>query len=111
MSSIQRFTVDGSNNNYSSQSIIIAIASDDSNDTRLQQHQPPVQPPQGIRIEQFVRRVIDFSSQYGSDSSISFTAHNITGKPSKFPGYGDFPETFAMVSPHSRHNGTLSACS
>lgn len=49
------------------------------------------------RIEQLVQGVLDFSSQYGSDSSISFTAHNITGAPSKFPEYGDFPETFAMV--------------
>lgn len=29
---------------------------------------------------------------------ISYTACNITGRPSKFPNYGDFPETFAMVS-------------
>lgn len=50
------------------------------------------------RIEQLVQGVLDFSSQYGSDSSISFTAHNITGAPSKFPEYGDFPETFAMVN-------------
>lgn len=60
-----------------------------------------------VRIEQFVRRVVDFSSQYGSDASISFTAQNITGRPTKFPSYGDFPETFAMVSrkqPKNYHN-------
>lgn len=49
-------------------------------------------------ISQFASRVLEFSSQYGSDNSISYTACNITGRPSKFPNYGDFPETFAMVS-------------
>lgn len=51
-----------------------------------------------VTITQFAQRVLDFSSQYGSDYSISYTACNITGRPSKFPNYGDFPETFAMVS-------------
>lgn len=50
-----------------------------------------------VLITQFAQRVLEFSSQYGSDSSISYTACNITGRPSKFPNYGDFPETFAMV--------------
>jgi len=47
-------------------------------------------------VEQFVAEVLDFSSQYGSDSSISYTAHNIVGRPSKFPSYGDFSQTFVM---------------
>lgn len=51
-----------------------------------------------VQIEQFAQRVLEFSSQYGSDYSISYTACNITGRPSKYPNYGDFPETFAMVS-------------
>lgn len=50
-----------------------------------------------VHIQQFAQRVLEFSSQYGSDYSISYTACNITGRPSKFPNYGDFPETFAMV--------------
>jgi hypothetical protein len=50
-----------------------------------------------VFIEQFVQSVIGFSSQYGSDVSISYTAYNITGKPSKFPDYGDFPQAFVMV--------------
>lgn len=49
-----------------------------------------------VFIEQFVQSVIGFSSQYGSDVSISYTAYNITGKPSKFPDYGDFPQAFVM---------------
>lgn len=48
-------------------------------------------------IEQFVSEVLDFSSQYGKDTSISYTAYNLTGKPSKFPDYGDFPQVFVMV--------------
>lgn len=49
------------------------------------------------RIEQYAHSVLDFSSQYGIDLSISYTAPNITGRPSKYPEYGDFPQTFAMV--------------
>lgn len=49
-------------------------------------------------IHQFVKEVCDFSSQYGSNSSISYTAYNIAGNPSKFPDYGDFPQAFVMVS-------------
>lgn len=49
-----------------------------------------------VKVNQYAQAVIDFSSQYGSDYSISYTALNITGRPSKFPDYGDFPETFAM---------------
>lgn len=52
---------------------------------------------ENIIIKQFVSDVIDFSSQYGNDSSISYSAINITKKPSKFPYYGDFAETYQMV--------------
>ncbi|XP_054727426.1 F-box/LRR-repeat protein 4 isoform X2 [Anastrepha obliqua] len=50
----------------------------------------------GYRLDQYAQDVADFSSQYGSDYSISYTAPNITGKPRKYPEYGDFPETYAM---------------
>ncbi|XP_033326339.2 F box and leucine-rich-repeat gene 4 [Megalopta genalis] len=46
--------------------------------------------------EQYVKDVRDFSSQYGSNISISYTAYNIAGFPSKFPDYGDFPQAFVM---------------
>lgn len=49
-------------------------------------------------VFQFSSKVTDFSSQYGSDISISYTASNLTGKPSKFPSYGDFPQSYVMVS-------------
>lgn len=48
-------------------------------------------------IEQFVDNVYSFSSQYGNNISISYTAPNIIGPPSKFPEYGDFPQAFAMA--------------
>lgn len=48
-------------------------------------------------IEQYVQDALDFSSQYGSDISISYTAYNISGRPSKYPDYGDFPQAFVMV--------------
>ena len=50
-----------------------------------------------VFVEQFVQSVRGFSSQYGRSLSISYTADNIVGKPSKFPDYGDFPQTFVMV--------------
>lgn len=50
-----------------------------------------------IIFEQFVHGVEDFSSQYGSEISISYTAFNIRGPPSNFPDYGDYPQAFVMV--------------
>lgn len=43
-----------------------------------------------IVVEQYAEQVLDFSTQYGSDSSISYTANNILGLPSKFPSYGKY---------------------
>lgn len=48
-------------------------------------------------IEQFVQNVEDFSSQYGSEISVSYTAFNLRGPPSNFPDYGDYPQAFVMV--------------
>lgn len=53
-------------------------------------------------VFQFSSDVVDFSSQYGSDISISYTASNLTGRPSKFPNYGDFPQSYVMVSARRR---------
>ncbi|KAH8266558.1 hypothetical protein KR018_001417, partial [Drosophila ironensis] len=50
----------------------------------------------GFYMEQYVLGVLDFSSQYGIDYSISYTAANVIGRPTKFPAYGDYPETFTM---------------
>lgn len=58
-----------------------------------------------VFTEQFVKQVHHFSSQYGSDISISYTAYNIAGNPSKFPDYGDFPQAFVMVREYGTGNG------
>ncbi|KAL5244612.1 hypothetical protein ACI65C_012022 [Semiaphis heraclei] len=55
-------------------------------------------PPMKNFLFQFSSEVVDFSSQYGSDISISYTASNVTGRPSKFPSYGDFPQSYVMRS-------------
>ena len=71
-------------------------------------------------LEQYASQVLDFSTQYGSDRSFSYTAANclgacsclttnkfstqfcfdnsalISGAPVKFPNYGDFPQTYVM---------------
>lgn len=54
-------------------------------------------PDGNASLKQYVTDVRSFSSQYGSEISISYTAYNICGKPSKYPAYGDFPQTFVMV--------------
>jgi len=49
-------------------------------------------------IQQHAEDVVDFSSQYGSVDSISYTAHNLTGASRVFPAYGDHAEAFSMVN-------------
>ncbi|CAL4075693.1 unnamed protein product, partial [Meganyctiphanes norvegica] len=49
-------------------------------------------------LDQYVKEVDDFSSQYGSDGSISYVAFNLVGKPSLYPDYGDFSASFCMRS-------------
>lgn len=55
-------------------------------------------------LEQFVQSVDDFSSQYGSEISVSYTAFNLRGPPSNFPDYGDYPQAFVMVRDLSELN-------
>ena len=47
-------------------------------------------------LEQYASQVLDFSTQYGSDRSFSYTAANCLGAYVKFPSYGDFPQTYVM---------------
>ncbi|KAK7083009.1 F-box and leucine-rich repeat protein 4 [Halocaridina rubra] len=49
-------------------------------------------------LDQFVKEVENFSSQYGSDGSISYVANNIIGKPNLYPEYGDFSSAYCMQS-------------
>ena len=55
----------------------------------------PLAPGQ-IRLEG--AQVTDFSSQYGSESSISYVAVNLAGQLSVFPKYGDYTQVCVLVS-------------
>lgn len=70
--------------------------SNDCKNNFFDSHEPA--PDANAPFEQYASDVRSFSSQYGSEISISYTAYNICGKPSKYPAYGDFPQTFVMVS-------------
>nr|XP_016925543.1 F-box/LRR-repeat protein 4 [Drosophila suzukii] len=71
---------------------------DDPVEFRIKSKEPVQsdQSDQGYYVEQYVLGVLDYSSQYGIDYSISYTAANLIGRPAKYPEYGDYPETFPM---------------
>jgi len=48
-------------------------------------------------VRLYVQEVVDFSSQYGSETSISYTVSNIAGRSSIYPSYGDFTQTAVLV--------------
>lgn len=47
---------------------------------------------------QEVEEVLDFSSQYGNENSISYTISNVVGEPTNYPAYGDFTRSLVFVS-------------
>lgn len=47
-------------------------------------------------VVQYAETVVDFSSQYGSDCSMSYSALNLAGRPNIYPGYGDFTLAFEL---------------
>lgn len=42
--------------------------------------------------------VTDFSSQYGGESRLSYSASNLAGKANIYPNYGDFTQACVFVS-------------
>ena len=50
------------------------------------------------RIEQFASAVINFSSQYGTLGTSSYTASNLASDLRVYPKYGDYTEAFVLVS-------------
>ena len=48
-------------------------------------------------LKQWGKKVIDFSSQYGSSTSISYTASNLAEEASIYPNYGDFTQACVLV--------------
>lgn len=49
-------------------------------------------------IEQFAETVVDVTSKFNNAFSVSYAPENITGKPAIYPCYGDYPETYMLVS-------------
>lgn len=49
-------------------------------------------------VEQYAESVVSCSSRYNNKESISYGPNNIIGKPIYYPNYGDFPETYTLVS-------------
>lgn len=51
-----------------------------------------------MSIEQFASKVVNFSSQYGTAGTSSYTASNLAHGLNIFPKYGDFTDAFVLVS-------------
>ena len=51
----------------------------------------------GEKLEQWCKGVLDFSSQYGSETNISYTISNIVGPSQLYPSYGDFTQAAVLV--------------
>ena len=49
------------------------------------------------KLSQFVGEVVNFSSQYGTQGSNSYTASNLAGDLRVYDRYGDFVEAFVLV--------------
>ena len=46
---------------------------------------------------QFGADIREYSSQYGSVEGVSYTAKNLVGTVTRYPAYGDYPETYVPV--------------
>ncbi|KAM9233772.1 F-box/LRR-repeat protein 4 isoform 2-T2 [Dugong dugon] len=49
--------------------------------------------PLNAEVIQYAKEVVDFSSHYGSENSMSYTMWNLAGVPNVFPSSGDFTQT------------------
>ncbi|XP_051054534.1 F-box/LRR-repeat protein 4 isoform X2 [Phodopus roborovskii] len=49
--------------------------------------------PHSAEVVQYAKEVVDFSSHYGSENSMSYTMWNLAGIPNVFPSSGDFTQT------------------
>ncbi|XP_058504141.1 F-box/LRR-repeat protein 4 [Solea solea] len=48
--------------------------------------------PVSVELEQYAKEVLDFSSHYGSENSMSYTMWNLAGVPNVYPSSGDFTQ-------------------
>ncbi|KAM9315759.1 F-box/LRR-repeat protein 4 [Gastrophryne carolinensis] len=49
--------------------------------------------PTCVEAVQYAKEVLDFSSHYGSENSMSYTMWNLAGPPNVYPSSGDFTQT------------------
>ncbi|KAM5256634.1 F-box/LRR-repeat protein 4 isoform 2-T2 [Ctenodactylus gundi] len=49
--------------------------------------------PLNAEVVQYAKEVVDFSSHYGGENSMSYTMWNLAGIPNVFPSSGDFTQT------------------
>lgn len=49
--------------------------------------------PMCVEAVQYAKEVLDFSSHYGSENSMSYTMWNLAGPPNVYPSSGDFTQT------------------
>lgn len=49
--------------------------------------------PINVQLVQYAKEVLDFSSHYGSENSMSYTMWNLAGTPNVYPSSGDFTQT------------------
>ncbi|XP_053566537.1 F-box/LRR-repeat protein 4 [Bombina bombina] len=49
--------------------------------------------PMSTEAVQYAKEVLDFSSHYGSENSMSYTMWNLAGSPNVYPSSGDFTQT------------------
>ncbi|KAG8582286.1 hypothetical protein GDO81_007993 [Engystomops pustulosus] len=49
--------------------------------------------PMSVEAVQYAKEVLDFSSHYGSENSMSYTMWNLAGPPNVYPSSGDFTQT------------------
>ena len=73
---------------------------------RLQQ---AVSKPRDGEVTQFAEKVVNFSSQYGTEGSNSYVAANLAGNPRVYHKYGDFVEAFVLVCCRIHHSFTQDA--
>lgn len=48
--------------------------------------------------EFYVESVLDYTSRYNNSRSIGYAPENLVGKELRYPSYGDFPDTYILVS-------------
>lgn len=49
-------------------------------------------------FECFAESVLDYTARYNHNMTISYGPENLTGKPVKYPDYGDCVDTYMLVS-------------